>query len=100
QTLESIRTIAAVTTLPVLRPLIGMDKAEIVDRARAIGTYEISILPYEDCCTLFVPAHPATRPRPEQAEAAAAVRDWEPLLAEALERSERLVVEPAAGALA
>lgn len=100
QTLESIRTIAAVTTLPVLRPLIGMDKAEIVDRARAIGTYEISILPYEDCCTLFVPAHPATRPRPEQAEAAEAVRDWEPLLAEALERSERLVVEPAAGALA
>ncbi|HEY8552065.1 MAG TPA: tRNA uracil 4-sulfurtransferase ThiI [Thermaerobacter sp.] len=100
QTMESIRTIGAVTTLPVLRPLIGMDKAEIVDRARAIGTYEISILPYEDCCTLFVPAHPATRPRPEQAEAAEAVRDWEPLLAEALERSSRLVVEPAPGPVA
>ncbi|QIA27194.1 tRNA 4-thiouridine(8) synthase ThiI [Thermaerobacter sp. PB12/4term] len=97
QTLESIRTISAVTTLPVLRPLIGMDKAEIVERARAIGTYDISVLPYEDCCTLFVPAHPATRPRPEQAEQAEAVRDWEPLLAEALERSERLVVEPAQG---
>ncbi|GAB6876121.1 tRNA uracil 4-sulfurtransferase ThiI [Thermaerobacter litoralis] len=96
QTLESIRTISAVTTLPVLRPLIGLDKTEIVERARAIGTYDISVLPYEDCCTLFVPAHPATRPRPEQAEAAEAVRDWEPLLADALERSERLVVEPAA----
>ncbi|ADU51392.1 thiamine biosynthesis/tRNA modification protein ThiI [Thermaerobacter marianensis DSM 12885] len=100
QTLESIRTISAVATLPVLRPLIGMDKTEIVERARAIGTYDISILPYEDCCTLFVPAHPATRPRPEQAEAAEAVRDWEPLLAEALERSQRLVVEPAPGPVA
>ncbi|HEY8416208.1 MAG TPA: tRNA uracil 4-sulfurtransferase ThiI, partial [Thermaerobacter sp.] len=69
QTLESIHTISRVTTLPVLRPLIGMDKAEIIDRAKAIGTYDVSILPYEDCCTLFVPSQPATRPRPEQAEA-------------------------------
>ena len=95
QTLESIRTISAVTQMPVLRPLIGMDKTEIIERARAIGTYDISVLPYEDCCTLFVPAHPATRPRPEQAEAAEAVRSWDELLEDALERSQVLEVEAA-----
>ena len=51
-----------VTTLPVLRPLIGMDKVEIIRMAREIGTYDTSILPYEDCCTVFTPRHPATRP--------------------------------------
>lgn len=63
QTLESIRAVNAVTTLPVLRPLAGFDKVEIVDIARRIGTFEISIRPYEDCCSLFAPKHPKTRPK-------------------------------------
>jgi thiamine biosynthesis protein ThiI len=52
----------AVATVPVLRPCIGLDKEEIVVRAREIGTFETSILPYEDCCTVFTPKHPDTRP--------------------------------------
>ncbi len=63
QTVENMRTIEAVTTLPVLRPLIGMDKEEIMDRARKIGTYDLSILPHSDCCSLFMPPHPATKSR-------------------------------------
>ena len=61
QTLQNLRVIEAVSTLPVLRPLIGMDKAEITQEAQGIGTYTISIQPDQDCCTLFVPRHPATR---------------------------------------
>ncbi len=64
QTLESIAVIDVLAKRPVFRPLIGMDKQEIVTYAQKIGTYEISILPYEDCCTVFVPPrHPATRPK-------------------------------------
>jgi thiamine biosynthesis protein ThiI len=61
QTLQNMRVIEAAITLPILRPLIGMDKAEIMDEAQAIGTYGISAIPDQDCCTLFVPRHPATR---------------------------------------
>jgi thiamine biosynthesis protein ThiI len=61
QTLDNIATIEEVTSMPILRPLIGMDKEEIVQLAKKIGTYEISIKPQEDCCTLFVPKHPATK---------------------------------------
>jgi thiamine biosynthesis protein ThiI len=61
QTLSNIATIEEVTKMPILRPLIGMDKEEIIQLARKIGTYEISIKPQEDCCTLFVPKHPATK---------------------------------------
>jgi thiamine biosynthesis protein ThiI len=60
QTLQNLRVIQAAMPLPVLRPLIGMDKAEIMQQAQAIGTYEISVLPDQDCCTLFVPRHPTT----------------------------------------
>ena len=63
QTMQGINAINAVCTMPVLRPLSGMDKQEIVDRARKIGTFETSILPYEDCCTIFVAKHPETRPK-------------------------------------
>lgn len=73
------------TTLPVLRPLIGMDKEEIIAVSRRIGTYETSILPYEDCCTVFTPRHPRTRPRREQVEEAESVLDWDFLVAEALD---------------
>ena len=62
QTMQSIGVTDAVATLPILRPCIGLDKDEIVVRAREIGTFETSILPYEDCCTVFTPKHPDTRP--------------------------------------
>lgn len=66
QTLESLYVTDASVNLPVFRPLIGMDKVEIIEKSRAIGTYELSILPYEDCCTLFLPEYPETRPRLEK----------------------------------
>ena len=62
QTMQSLLATNAVCTLPVYRPLIGFDKNEIVVRAREIGTYETSILPFEDCCTIFVAKHPVTKP--------------------------------------
>src|SRR5690606_25084947 len=77
QTLENMAVINAVTTMPILRPLVGFDKQEIVERAEAIGTYPISIRPYEDCCTIFVPEHPATRPQLAVVEAAEAPLDVE-----------------------
>jgi thiamine biosynthesis protein ThiI len=61
QTLSNMRAIEEVTTLPILRPLAGDNKEEIIIDARKIGTYETSIEPYEDCCTVFVPKHPETR---------------------------------------
>ncbi len=90
QTMESIHVINAVTTIPVFRPLIGMDKQEIIDLAVAIGTYDTSILPYEDCCTVFVPRNPATRPRLEQVLEAEERLDVEGLVEEALAKSEVL----------
>ena len=63
--MEGLASTNAVVTLPVLRPLIGMDKQEIVEIAQRIGTFETSILPYEDCCTIFVPKHPETKPNPK-----------------------------------
>ena len=62
QTVESLRSTNEVCRLPVFRPLIGFDKEEIVDVAKRIGTFETSILPYEDCCTIFVAKHPVTKP--------------------------------------
>ena len=60
--MQSLMTTNAAVTLPVYRPLIGFDKNEIVEVAEKIGTYETSILPYEDCCTIFVAKHPVTKP--------------------------------------
>src|SRR6188508_271439 len=73
QTLENMATIGSVVTLPVLRPLVGMDKEEITAEAIRLGTYPVSIIPDQDCCTLFTPKHPATKARPSdvaRAEAA------------------------------
>jgi thiamine biosynthesis protein ThiI len=72
QTLENLAVIGGVTTLPVLRPLVGMDKEEITAEAERLGTYPISIIPDQDCCTLFTPAHPATKARAVEVEAAEA----------------------------
>lgn len=84
QTMEALACTDEVVGLPVFRPLIGMDKSEIVERAEAIGTFETSSLPYEDCCTIFTPKHPATHPRREQARAAEQELDVEALIAAAL----------------
>lgn len=92
QTMESIFTINAVTTMPVYRPLIGMDKQEIVDISRQIGTYETSILPYDDCCTVFVPKNPATRPTVEQALEAESHMDVDGLVEEAVAQTELVEV--------
>lgn len=68
QTLESMATIEAVVKIPVIRPLATFDKQDIVDIAKRIDTYDISIRPYEDCCTVFVPRHPQIKPQIKQAE--------------------------------
>lgn len=70
QTLENLGATNSVVSLPVLRPLIGMDKTEIIERAEAYGTFKTSILPFEDCCTVFVPKHPITRPALNEVEKA------------------------------
>lgn len=93
QTLEALACTDAVCTLPVLRPVVGMDKEEIVAVARRIGTFETSILPYEDCCTVFTPRHPRTRPRVEQLEQAEAVLDVQVMVDEAVAGIQRVVLE-------
>ena len=84
QTMEAMASTQAVLSLPVLQPLIGLDKEEIVRLARRIGTFETSILPYEDCCTVFTPRHPALKPTVERAEEAEAALDVEALVEEAV----------------
>jgi thiamine biosynthesis protein ThiI len=90
QTLENMGTIEIVTTLPVLRPLVGMDKEEIIARAKAIGTYDLSIRPHSDCCSLFLPKRPATKARVEWLEAEEKKLDIEGLIEEALKEEEYL----------
>jgi thiamine biosynthesis protein ThiI len=85
QTMEGLQVTQDGIGLPVLRPLIGFDKAEIVDRARAIGTFDISSRPYEDCCTVFTPRHPSTRPRLETVRAAEAAAGLEQLIQDAVD---------------
>src|SRR5262245_15044051 len=85
QTLQNLRVIEAASDLPVLRPLIGMDKAEIMQTAAGIGTYPISIQPDQDCCTLFVPRHPATRTTLADIEAAEQALDTSALVQMALD---------------
>ena len=75
----------AVPDLPVLRPLIGMDKSEIVKISRRIGTFDTSILPYEDCCTVFTPRHPNTRPHVDEVRASESALDVDALVAQAME---------------
>lgn len=88
QTLRNIATVGEAASLPILRPLIGMDKQEIIDQARAIGTYETSILPDEDCCTLFVPRSPSTAVQPAQIAAHEARLDVDALTQEAAHNAE------------
>ena len=87
QTMLALGTTDDVCEMPVLRPLIGMDKVEIIRIARQIGTFDTSILPYEDCCTVFTPRHPCTRPKLEDVRAAEAALDVDALVNEAFAQS-------------
>ena len=93
QTMEAMACTRAVTSLPILQPLIGMDKGEIVAQARKIGTFDTSILPYEDCCTVFTPRHPRTHPTLAEGEEAEAALDVEALVNEAVLGVERIVID-------
>ena len=93
QTLGNLRAIEEVAEIPILRPLIGDDKAEIMDLAERIGTFEISTLPHDDCCSLFVPKHPATNASLEAVQEAEAALDINALVKLAVESVEKKIVD-------
>ncbi|MFA1821304.1 tRNA uracil 4-sulfurtransferase ThiI [Virgibacillus oceani] len=95
QTMESMNTINAVTNYPIIRPLIAMDKSEIIAISQDIGTYETSILPYEDCCTIFVPTSPKTRPRRDKTAHFESTKDFSELIEEAVSGIEVMKITPA-----
>lgn len=84
QTMEAMASTQSAISMPVLQPLIGMDKEEIIALARKLGTFDTSVLPYEDCCTVFTPRHPRTHPKIEEVEKAESALDVEALVEEAL----------------
>lgn len=94
QTLASLDVTNAVVDMPILQPLIGMDKLEIMDRAREIGTFETSILPYEDCCTVFTPKHPTVNPRRANIEKTEMALNVSELIESALQGVEKLEIYP------
>ena len=94
QTMESLGVTDDAVTMPVFRPLIGFDKEEIVERAKQIGTFETSILPYEDCCTVFVPNHPVTKPQIEKLRQSEALVDFTEMIEKARQETEVLFVTP------
>lgn len=93
QTLESLCVTDDAVNMPVFRPLIGFDKEEIVSIAKRIGTFETSILPYEDCCTVFVPQHPVTKPEVAKLGESEAMVDFTPMVEAALAHTELLLVD-------
>ena len=94
QTLESMYAINSVTATPVLRPLLAMDKTEIMNIAREIGTFDISNRPYEDCCTIFTPSMPKTKPKKEKVEHYESYVDFTDLIEEAIQNTETLIITP------
>jgi tRNA uracil 4-sulfurtransferase len=88
QTLENMTVIEEAARLPMVRPLVGMDKNEIVDQARALGTFETSIQPDQDCCSLFVPPHPETHANLDEVRAAESVLEVETMVADAVRKAE------------
>jgi len=92
QTMDALAVSDDACSLPVLRPVIGMDKQEIIQTARKIGTFDTSILPYEDCCTVFTPRHPRTHPVLEEVREHEAALDVEVLMQKALEGVERIKI--------
>ncbi len=95
QTLESIACINEVISMPVLRPLICVDKVDIIDLARKIGTYETSILPYEDCCTIFDPKNPVTKPTSKKASFYESRFDYASMVEECVKNCTEITVHPA-----
>ena len=85
QTLTSMSVINSVTNMPIIRPVACLDKLEIIDVARKIGTYETSILPFEDCCTIFVPKHPVINPKLEDSILMENKFDYNSMIEEAIE---------------
>jgi len=94
QTLAALNVTNSVVDMPVLRPLIGMDKKEIIERSREIGAFETSILPYEDCCTVFTPKHPTTNPKLSIIEKSESKLDVDDLIEKALNGVEKITVYP------
>ncbi|WP_433958973.1 tRNA uracil 4-sulfurtransferase ThiI [Cytobacillus horneckiae] len=94
QTMESMYAINEVISTPILRPLITMDKADIIDIAQEIDTHDISIRPFEDCCTVFVPSSPKTKPKLEKVQHFESFTDFESYIAKAVENTEKIVVKP------
>ncbi len=90
QTLESMNVINHVVSIPVLRPVVCMDKLEIIDIAQKIGTYEVSIQPFEDCCTIFTPKNPVTKPTLQKAERMEARFEYDTLLNDAIAQMESM----------
>ena len=88
QTPENLRIVTEVTSMPILRPLIGMDKIEITKDAKAIGTFETSIEPDEDCCTLFVPPHPNTKCRLDEIQQCESMLDIAGMVKQAVQEVE------------
>ena len=93
QTLTNLRTIEAIAEIPILRPLIGEDKAEIIEKAQRIGTFDVSTRPHQDCCSLFVPKHPATRASLIELDNAESGLDIDTLVEDALNNLEKTVVD-------
>lgn len=94
QTMQALAVSEDVTTMPVLRPLIGLDKEEIVKISRRIGTFETSILPYEDCCTVFTPRHPKTKPEVAEVREIESALDVEGLCRRAMADREMIRLHP------
>ncbi len=94
QTMQALHVTNSVVDMPVFRPLIGMDKEEIVRISRKIGAFETSILPYEDCCTVFTPKHPVTKPKVEKINASESMLEIEQLIQKAVDGVETIVIEP------
>ena len=92
QTIQNMTVIEDAATMTIFRPLLTFDKSEIVKQAKAINTFETSILPYDDCCSLFVPKHPATRARISDLETSESRMDLESMVASLVEGVERIVV--------
>ncbi|MBQ6455585.1 MAG: tRNA 4-thiouridine(8) synthase ThiI [Mogibacterium sp.] len=94
QTAEALVVTDSVVSMPVMRPLIAMDKVDIMDKAREIGTYDISIQPYEDCCTVFLPKHPVTKPKLERIERSESALDVKALVDAAVASEEIIDIRP------
>ena len=94
QTAEALVVTDAVVKMPVMRPLIAMDKVDIMDKAQEIGTYDISIQPYEDCCTVFLPKHPVTKPKLKNIEKSEEALDVDALVKAAVDSAETVLIEP------